>query len=217
MTRRDRDAAPSAGSRDVLAPLASVTLARLYLGQRQHDRARELLDAVLRRDPTDLSARVLARRLGPTPAKLSLIHEGDRILARGVVAAEVLASAPLEVHVSVFEAGTAATRETRRDLGRSAPGEREQDPSREPVDLAGASTFSARVHVDEGALRAARSTPLVATRERVSFEIPFAAPAIDGPSSIVACLRAVRPPSAPAGADEAATRRILAVAPVLHL
>jgi len=58
-------------------PLATPTLARLYLEQGHFDRARAILRAALARNPYDGVARVLVARLAPIPAA-GLRAAGDR-------------------------------------------------------------------------------------------------------------------------------------------
>lgn len=64
-------------------PLATPTLARLYLAQGHFDRARAVLDACLRRDPADGHALALVRRLqARCDAALNLAIVGDRVTAQ---------------------------------------------------------------------------------------------------------------------------------------
>jgi hypothetical protein len=64
-------------------PIASPTLARLYLAQGHSDRARGVLAEVLRRDPYDGVALVLQRRVGKRdPAALACEMEGSRVRLR---------------------------------------------------------------------------------------------------------------------------------------
>lgn len=73
-------------------PLATPTLARLYLGQGHFDRARNVLVACLQRDPHDGHALALLRRIDArSDASLSLTLAGDRLVLKwtGVVDANV--------------------------------------------------------------------------------------------------------------------------------
>ncbi|RMG95013.1 MAG: tetratricopeptide repeat protein [Deltaproteobacteria bacterium] len=64
-------------------PLASATLARLYLEQGHLDRARGVIRAALERSPFDGRALVLAERLETLHrASLVLSSDGERLVAR---------------------------------------------------------------------------------------------------------------------------------------
>ena len=84
-------------------PIASATLARLYLTQGHAARARAILDEVLARDPLDGDALALRDRLRPRP-RLSATVDGDALLLRwqGV-------SAPGRVHVVLASIGGGPT------------------------------------------------------------------------------------------------------------
>ncbi len=64
-------------------PLATPTLARLYMGQGHFDRARTVLDACLRRDPFDGHALALVRRMhARSDATLAVTILRDRLTLR---------------------------------------------------------------------------------------------------------------------------------------
>jgi hypothetical protein len=64
-------------------PIASATLARLYLTQGPAERARAVLGVVLRDDPYDGVALVLQRRIGSRdPAALACEMDGGRVRLR---------------------------------------------------------------------------------------------------------------------------------------
>ena len=67
-------------------PIASPTLARLYMSQGHWARARGMVEYLLQRDPLDGDALVLAERLGPLPGRLTARRDGDdlRLHWRGI-------------------------------------------------------------------------------------------------------------------------------------
>ena len=61
-------------------PIATPTLARLYLGQGHSDRARAVIDDCLARDPSDGHALVLRDRLAArSEASVTIVHTGDAL------------------------------------------------------------------------------------------------------------------------------------------
>ena len=64
-------------------PLATPTLARLYLGQGHFDRARTVLSACLQRDPLDGHALAMLRRLDArSDASLTMALANDRLVLK---------------------------------------------------------------------------------------------------------------------------------------
>jgi hypothetical protein len=61
-------------------PIATPTLARLYLGQGHVERARAVIDDCLARDPWDGHALVMRDRLAArTGASVTIVHTGDAL------------------------------------------------------------------------------------------------------------------------------------------
>ena len=62
-------------------PIASPTLALLYLAQGHAPKARAMLNELLDDDPLDGHALALARRIGPPPARINVrLEEGDFVV-----------------------------------------------------------------------------------------------------------------------------------------
>jgi hypothetical protein len=202
MTRPPRAPAPAHTGEPPLAPLASVTLARLYLGQRQPDRARAMLAAVLARNPADVAARALARRVGPAPSHLTLAIVDGQLVARGWLAASPRPGGALELVVVLF-------RGLHPGDGRSHVAGRGAD------DLPPEERFTRAIRVRTPTSTDLTSTPRIAASP--SFEATLDGVPLVGPASIVACLRVVAPARASAASSEHASARIIAVAPPLHL
>lgn len=88
-------------------PLATPTLARLYMGQGHFDRARTVLDGCLRRDPHDGHALALVRRLqARSDATLVVSIARDRLSLRWTALAD--ADACHVVIVASTQTGNAA-------------------------------------------------------------------------------------------------------------
>lgn len=79
-------------------PIASATLARLYLTQGHGSRARAILEEVLARDPHDGDALALRARLRPRPRLAATIDDGLALRWQGV-------SAPERLHLVVLLLG----------------------------------------------------------------------------------------------------------------
>lgn len=90
-------------------PLATPTLARLYMGQGYFDRSRATLESCLRRDPFDGHALALVRRLqARTDATLGVVVVRDRAQLKWTAVAD--AEACSVVLVAITQSGaTAAT------------------------------------------------------------------------------------------------------------
>lgn len=63
-------------------PIASATLARLYLTQGHASRAQAILAEVIERDPYDGDALALRSRLHPRPPRLSATVEDEMLSLR---------------------------------------------------------------------------------------------------------------------------------------
>lgn len=61
-------------------PIASPTLALLYLAQGHAPKARAMIEELLRDDPLDGHALALARRVGPPPARINVRLEGSELV-----------------------------------------------------------------------------------------------------------------------------------------
>jgi tetratricopeptide repeat protein len=91
-----------------LDPLATPTLARLYLGQGHFDRARAVLTACLQRDPKDGHALALLRRIDArSDASLAMTLNGDRLLLKWTGVARPSTRSVVVVAIAAM-AGTAA-------------------------------------------------------------------------------------------------------------
>lgn len=97
-------------------PIASATLARLYLTQGHGARARAILEEVLARDPLDGDALALRERLHPRP-RLSATVEDDALLLRWQGLEH-----PQRVHLVVCAFGGDGPLPTQRITSRPCPG-----------------------------------------------------------------------------------------------
>lgn len=207
MSRRDPNAEQHVtAGRERIAPLASVTLARLYLEQRQLERARAMLHAVLTRNPLDLAARVLSRRIGPTPPRLTLTADDSHWIVRGVVAQSLARTERLEIVLVAFRARTITAPQSRGEAQHDTTSAIEPEWATRAVTFVSPPQTGARTQAD------------LASSDTTTFEVRFERPRGVTQASVVACLR--RAPAAvkaKAASDATDAARIFAVTPVQHV